>query len=267
MDSGGKINNKNLMFSIENLAVRVISKEGVGIIDDEYGSQIPVCEVGPFNGRIMWFPPYNMEVNETATAKFESTVMVGRNEPMYNYQNSERSANLNFTLLIDYPPQVRNYKDSKNPQKDIAEFFQFGGDDIPYNTYTPNIEQKIRDNEEKKKKIKEGGTKYEYIQKVPRTYYMYFPNDVPVESKINTVVDDMYRNLYEVGKNVISDYSNTYGDLNKSIYLVISPSIHSISVFITADINSFLRRRSINNINFASVGKNLIPHFIVPFSN
>jgi hypothetical protein len=104
IDSQGKIDNKNLMFSIENLAVGVISHDDkYGIIDDEYGSHISLSEVGPFNGRIMWFPPYNMEIVETSTAKFESTVMVGRNEPMYNYQNSERTGTITFTLIADYP--------------------------------------------------------------------------------------------------------------------------------------------------------------------
>src|ERR1035437_10364529 len=41
----GTIDNKNLMFSIENLAVGVISKGEYGIMDDEYGSQIPLWVV------------------------------------------------------------------------------------------------------------------------------------------------------------------------------------------------------------------------------
>ena len=42
MNKDGGINNKNLMFSIENLAISVISRDKVGIIDDEYGSPIPL---------------------------------------------------------------------------------------------------------------------------------------------------------------------------------------------------------------------------------
>jgi len=70
---GGEIDNKNLMFSIENLAVGVIKGDSYGIIDDDFGSPIPLCEVGPFNGRIMWFPPYNLEIVENATAKKAET--------------------------------------------------------------------------------------------------------------------------------------------------------------------------------------------------
>jgi len=111
----GNADNKNLMFSIENLAVRVIGNDtnmglGYGIIDDEYGSAIPACEVGPFNGRMMWFPPYNLEITESSSPKWESTVMVGRNEPMYSYMYTERGASLSFTLLVDYPQVLKIIK-------------------------------------------------------------------------------------------------------------------------------------------------------------
>lgn len=153
-DNEKRLINKNLMFSIENLAVKVIGSDGVGIIDDEYGSEIPQSEVGPFNGRIMWFPPYGMEVQETAIAKYESTVMVGRSEPMYNYQNSERTANLSFILLIDYPPQVRNYtKSNSSSQREIAEFFAFGGDKITNEKYIKNLELSIKLLQKEKNKI------------------------------------------------------------------------------------------------------------------
>ena len=64
------------MFSLENLAVGTVIREKYGVIDDEYGTPIPLSEVGPFAGRLMWFPPYNVEINEVAIAKYESTVMV-----------------------------------------------------------------------------------------------------------------------------------------------------------------------------------------------
>jgi len=48
--------------------------------------------------------------------------MVGRGEPIYTYMHSERSANLSFIVLMDYPPNVRNYKEN-GKHKDIAEFF------------------------------------------------------------------------------------------------------------------------------------------------
>lgn len=218
----GELNNKNLMFSLENLAVKVISKDGVGIIDDEYGSQIPACEVGPFNGRMMWFPPYGIEINETSVAKFESTVMVGRGEPIYNYQNSERSAVLNFTLLIDYPPNVKNYKNSKTPQKDIAEFFAFGGDSVTNTVPKENPDEKIKKLEEKKRLIVDDKKQIQpTLNKNSKTFTIYFPNDVPkVTDNLGSIMNTMYANSYDIHPNVITVTDNTHYGLNKDVFYI-----------------------------------------------
>ncbi len=226
LNKEGVLENKNMMFSIENLAVRVISKDGFGIIDDEYGSPIPASEVGPFNGRVMWFPPYNLEINETATAKYESTVMVGRNEPMYNYMNSERSATLNFSLLVDYPPQLRNFANSETAHKDIAEFFAFGGNPIALaGKGKGDTELRIKIIEEEINKIKGGKTIEPKITK-PTPISIYFPNDVPSKENdnINTVIDDMYKGgdknyHYEIDRGCKSSDDASYA-LNASIYWI-----------------------------------------------
>ena len=223
LNKEGVLENKNMMFSIENLAVRVISKDGVGIIDDEYGSPIPASEVGPFNGRVMWFPPYNLEINETATAKYESTVMVGRNEPMYNYMNSERGATLNFSLLVDYPPQLRNFANSETAHKDIAEFFAFGGNPTALEGKNKgDTELRIKLLEEKINKIK-GGKTIEPEINVPTPISIYFPNAVPSEDDdLNTIIDDMYYGSvyhYEIVEGCKSSDDASYG-LNGSIYWI-----------------------------------------------
>jgi len=212
--------NKNLMLSIENLAIKVISKNNVGIIDDEYGSEIPACEVGPFNGRIMWFPPYAMEINETATAKYEPTVMVGRNEPMYNYQNSERSATLNFTLLVDYPPNVRNYNGSSNSQKDIADFFAFGGDAVKGDSYVKNLEKRKRDLEDRKLEIN-----YKFVPDmfdtptIPAEMMTYFPNDMPKDLEVDKIFDTIYKEGYEINVRFKNNYDARNLGLNQGIYI------------------------------------------------
>lgn len=216
-----KLDVKNLMFSIENLAVHVIrvNKYGtdVGVMDDENGSVIPNCEVGPFNGRIMWFPPYALDIQETATAKYESTVMVGRNEPMYNYMNSERTATLNFKLLIDYPPHVEG-KD----YKEAAEFFAFGGDSINGNTdIPPDIDIIIKNKEEERDRliVTEEPPKF----KTPQGFYIYYPNDYPKPSDSNstTIFDEMYKKRYEIREDVdASEYNNSEGGLNKYLYFI-----------------------------------------------
>lgn len=232
----GVPNNKNLMFSIENLALGVISKGDVGIIDDEFGSEIPICEVGPFNGRIMWFPPYNLELNETSTAKYESTVMVGRNEPMYNYQNSERTATLSFTLLMDYPENLRTYHNKTGQQKEIAEFFAFGGDPYTGVGGTEEIEKRIKDLEDEITEIEDEDV-VEPNPRIPKEIKMVFPDAVPrvkdnpadpdPTDDVNTVVDLMYLKFtYEIEKGLPSNYAR-YGikdvssfGLNKAFYIL-----------------------------------------------
>ena len=220
LQKDGTINPKNLMFSIENLAVRVLSKDTYGIIDDEFGSPIPACEVGPFNGRIMWFPPYNLEINETGSAKFEPTMIIGRNEPMYNYISSERSATLSFTLLVDYPQQLKNYANTTGKQRIISEFFAFGGD--PYVDKFVSIENyefKIAKLESDIVAIK-GKTKPVEPNDIPETKItIVFPNDVPsVNDNPDTIMDDLYtKYTYEIKNGLPSSDVTSWG-LNSDTY-------------------------------------------------
>ena len=221
LDDRGVPNNKNLMFSLENLAVKVISKDGVGIIDDEFGSAIPVCEVGPFNGRQMWFPPYGMELNESTQAKFESTVMVGRNEPMYNYMNSERSATLSFTLLIDYPPQLKNYRGS-DKHKAVAEFFAFGGNDYTPEPIPSNPPKKYKKNIIHIDTITGPTDTAEPEESNSPVITVSFPNDFPKESDVNTAFDTMYKTFqYEIvpGCQNANNKISSFG-YNKNVYFV-----------------------------------------------
>ena len=221
LDSSGVPNNKNLMFSLENLAIRVISKDGVGIIDDEFGSAIPVSEVGPFNGRQMWFSPYGMELNESTQAKFESTVMVGRNEPMYNYMNSERSATLSFMLIIDYPPQLKNYRGSDKHKK-VAEFFAFGGNDYNPEPIPNNPPKKYTKNTIHIDTITGPIDTAEPDEKPSPAISISFPNDFPKEKDVNTAFDTMYKtNQYEIvpGCKSADGLISEFG-INKNVYFV-----------------------------------------------
>lgn len=221
------INNKNLMFSIENLAIKTIIKDNYGIINDEWGSPIPMSEVGPFRGRIMWFAPYDLQVNETASAKYESTVMVGRSEPMYNYMNSERTATLSFTLLMDYPPHVRNFSDKNNSKKDISDFFAFGGDPLPDEAIISEIELRI---EMLKSQLSDLN-----VEPVPAnpepdanlaegSVSVFFPNDLPKEGQSDDIIDTMYKDYqYEIINGLKSGKDGGDGNgfgLNKLIYFL-----------------------------------------------
>jgi len=79
------------MFSIENLAWK-------GFLSDDDS-----VKYGPNKGRIMWFPPYNLNFTDNVSASWNSDQFIGRGEPIYTYVNTERSGTLNFTLIVDYP--------------------------------------------------------------------------------------------------------------------------------------------------------------------
>jgi hypothetical protein len=224
LDKENKVDNKNLMLSIENLAIQVISNtDGNGIIDDEYGSMIPGCEVGPFNGRLMWFPPYNMKLNESTSAKFDSTVMVGRNEPMYSYMNSERSATLSFTLLVDYPQILKNqlYKGTgADKHRIISEFFAFGGDSYEGITPANNTAKKTQDTLIEIKKTTGPTKTAEPEVKSPVEYNIVFPNDFPKSGQEDDAIDIMYKAWqYQIDDGCLDASSKITIGLNKNIFV------------------------------------------------
>jgi hypothetical protein len=94
---GGGFYAKKYMLSIENLAWKNTHLPGFTVND------LPYSERGPNGGRVMWFPPYDVKVNEVSTATWERNNFLGRPEPIYTYQNTERSATLSFKIVVDHP--------------------------------------------------------------------------------------------------------------------------------------------------------------------
>lgn len=214
------VDTKNMMFSIENLALTILKDDKFGIIEDD-GSPIPLTEIGPSNGRIMWFPPYDLQINETASAKHDSTVMVGRSEPMYSYMNSERTASLNFTLLVDYPPQMKAFINDNNYKKNSADFFAFGGDPIPIDLNISEIDLQISLLERKINELTSLKSS-ENIDINNSDITLYFQNDMPDVSQQDTVFDIMYNNPnhYEIADNCESGNEGVGFGLNKNIYYI-----------------------------------------------
>ena len=195
-DDEGNLNIENLMFSIENLAVETKdSGYGYGWLDD--GTHIPLSEVGVGGGRMIWFAPYDVRFNETTNNRIESTVMMGRNEPMYNYQSSERSGTISFKLIIDHPPHVRSIskREGGNPlHRDYAEFFAFGGD-YEYNEDIPEPEPP-----EEEQVVPPPPPPP--LPTEPSKIKLFFANDQPKTNNINTVFDYLYSVGYEVRSDV-----------------------------------------------------------------
>lgn len=98
---------KKFMFSLENLAW------ANNIIN------LPEWEIGPGDlmtgtkGRIMWFPPYDLKFSESVGVNLDTHFFIGRGEPMYTYNNTERSGQLSFKVIMDHP-QYMNDKSIKN---------------------------------------------------------------------------------------------------------------------------------------------------------
>jgi len=88
---------KKYMFSIENLAWKTSNTPGFTVSD------LPACEKGNNGGRVMWFPPYDLKVSESNSARWESNTFIGRPEPIYTYQNTERSGSISFKVVVDHP--------------------------------------------------------------------------------------------------------------------------------------------------------------------
>ena len=123
---------KKYMLSIENLAWGSSTLPGYTVND------LPFSERGPNGGRVMWFPPYDLKVSEQNSAKWESNTFLGRPEPIYTYQNTERSGTLNFKIVVDHPSIMNllvreHFKNLNDEQADdyINSFFA-GAKDIDF---------------------------------------------------------------------------------------------------------------------------------------
>jgi hypothetical protein len=112
---------KKYMLSIENLAWRTTDK----FLD------LPECEKGPNQGRIMWFPPYDLKVTDTTSTNWNSNDFLGRPEPVYTYKNTSRSGTLDFSIVVDHPSILNvitnkvldNESDTKVVNEMLASFF------------------------------------------------------------------------------------------------------------------------------------------------
>ena len=88
---------KKYMFSLENLAWRTSNRKGYTV------EELPVSEIGPNGGRIMWFPPYDLTFDESVKTNWFDHTFLGRTEPVYTYSNTSRSGSLNFKIVVDHP--------------------------------------------------------------------------------------------------------------------------------------------------------------------
>jgi len=157
---------KKFMFSIENLAWNDkrenLPKFEIGNGDPKTGTK----------GRVMWFPPYDIKFTDTTTVNWDSTNFVGRGEPIYTYNNTERSGNLDFKVIIDYPDYMN---DSKITTDELMASLASGC--LDYNKYFSTEESRIL-NEEINANVESDDEMPVSPINLPDNFNFYFPNDV-----------------------------------------------------------------------------------------
>ena len=174
---------KKYMFSIENLAWA------------DNLADLPLSEIGPGDllssnkGRIMWFPPYDLSFDENVSAKWTPTEFIGRGEPLYTYNNTERSGQIRFKMLVDHPRVVNGYRGKRSNA--IERFFAgcLSPDNF-LNILDTNAGVSKNTKEEIKKKLNGiRPQKRSNTEKNKKTYVIYFKDEPFAGSGLASVVE------------------------------------------------------------------------------
>lgn len=114
------IHTKDCMFSIENLAWK-------GYDPYSFENALSWEQRGPLGGRIMWFPPYGIEFNESTNVNWSRNTFIGRGEDVYTYVNTQRTGNLSFLMVVDHPSIIDyatwNTNAPQPSETDMLRFF------------------------------------------------------------------------------------------------------------------------------------------------
>lgn len=221
---------KKYMFSLENLAWRTSNREGITYND------LANCEKGPNGGRIMWFPPYDIRVDEQVSTRWTSNEFLGRPEPVYTYNNTTRTGNLSWKIVVDHPSIMNLIIDKElkgqNGTKLNAIVDSFIAGCLKYDIYTlvgkypqfrPNDIYKIVEDIKTQQDFEElvtdlPWTRVEPIDQPPDTFGMdeifvvYFQNDIPDPNTRRTTSTVNYQTTWNAYEKRLqgnpSDYEN-----------------------------------------------------------
>lgn len=162
---------KRFMFSIENLAWG----------DSKSLAFLPDCEKGPGDpmtgtrGRIMWFPPYEMSFTDNSSLNWDDTSFIGRGEPLYTYNNTERAGTLQWKIIIDHPSYLNKIKDTEFNTNEIFASIASGCVDL-----SDIISDKLTTAEKDEFDVANARELPETVANdypVPSDFKMYHPND------------------------------------------------------------------------------------------
>lgn len=170
---------KKYMFSIENLA-------WVGA-----SSNLPLVEQGPGDlltgkfGRIMWFPPYDLTFSESSSVSLETTNFIGRGEPIYTYNNTERTGNLSFKIIVDHPSIMNAFQGDGGPTDEYIRSWFAGCVDLDSQWADKLTQDELAT--QQLNNVREVPKKTLTPVQMPDTFKVYYKNDI-------TVIDPVYEN-------------------------------------------------------------------------
>lgn len=207
---------KKYMLSLENLAWR----------NTDLQQDLPNCEKGPNGGRVMWFPPYDLRVDETNSVNWTTNDFLGRPEPVYTYNNTQRQGSLSFKIIVDHPSilnllvdkELANITPDSKITKIVDSFFagctqydiyelarKFGqlsvNEIYEIVTKTKDIEQFQKAKEELAQKTEGSDTVVQDVTEKPSLdefvgTLVYFDNDYPNPDSYSTTSTVNYGVLY-----------------------------------------------------------------------
>lgn len=172
--SDTKVDIRDCMFSIENLAWKdvAVTKRNESLTDEQRG---------PNGGRIMWFPPYDLDFQESINVDWNQSRFLGRGEGVYTYSNTERNGTLSFALLIDHPSVIDNIpkynlKNSDGESGDLeSDILRFFAGCQPLNLNNIEVDEEIEQEppkDPKKDTVEVPSTEGHVIK-----FYVFYPNN------------------------------------------------------------------------------------------
>jgi len=170
---------KKYMFSIENLAWAGTPAANLLPVEQGPGDLL----TGKF-GRIMWFPPYDLTFSESSSVNLESTNFIGRGEPIYTYNNTERTGNLSFKIIIDHPSIMNAFAGNDGPDDEFIRSWFAGCVDLS-NKWSKRLTPDELLSVKKTPPTYKDEPQYDTQPEVNDTFNVYFPNDI---SKIETII-------------------------------------------------------------------------------
>lgn len=185
---------KKFMLSIENLAW---FDNLENLPEFEIGAGDPITGT---KGRIMWFPPYDITFQDTSSVNWDKTNFIGRGEPIYTYNNTERSGQLSFKIIIDHPEYINDK--SVNTDRIIASIAAGSSEFSRYFS----VNERNRVQEEANQEVQAGNYSETNTAEQIDDLFFYFENDV---TELNTNYEDDGLNSDWLDPTIVQEIKNT----------------------------------------------------------